>query len=95
MQSDLLAAAKRRREDNTVRLDKYEDFVELMRGEGEGKFVFAHWDGTKETEAKVKADTQATIRCIPLPGQGFEAEPGACMVTGAPSAQRVIWAKAY
>jgi len=94
MQDDLFAAALKRREDNTVRLDSYDEFTELMKAE-EGKFVFAHWDGTKETEAKVKQETGATIRCVPLEGQGFEAEPGECLVTGKPSAQRVIWAKAY
>jgi prolyl-tRNA synthetase len=93
MQASLLERAKKFREDNTVRLDSYQDFKDLI--DKENKFVFAHWDGTKETEAKVKQETQATIRCIPLEGQGFEAEPGTCMVTGKPSKQRVIWAKAY
>jgi prolyl-tRNA synthetase len=94
MQSDLLAKAKQFRADNLVRLDSYDDFKELMKSD-ENKFVFGHWDGTKETEAKVKEDTKATVRCIPLEGQDLEAEPGECMVTGKPSAQRVIWAKAY
>ncbi len=93
MQSSLLAAAKSRLQERVVRLDSYDDFRDLM--DTDSKFVFAHWDGTRETEAKVKAETGATIRCIPLPGQGFEAEPGECLVTGQPSAQRVIWAKAY
>jgi prolyl-tRNA synthetase len=93
MQKALLERATKFRNDNTVRLDRYADFVELMKSDS--KLVFAHWDGTRETEAKVKAETQATIRCVPLEGQGFEAEPGACMVTGRPSAQRVLWAKAY
>jgi prolyl-tRNA synthetase len=93
MQVALLERAKKFRETNTVRLDEYDDFRALM--DKENKFVLAHWDGTKETEAKVKQETQATIRCIPLEGQGFEAEPGQCMVTGKPSKQRVIWAKAY
>lgn len=95
MQADLHAAARKRREDNTVRLDDYREFTALMAEEGAGKFVYAHWDGTRETEARVKAETGATIRCIPFDGQGFEAEPGACMVTGAPSPQRVLWARAY
>ena len=93
MQTSLLTAAKTRREQNTVRLDSYDDFKALMADDS--KFVYAHWDGTVETEAQVKAETGATIRCIPLEGQGFEAEAGKCMVTGKPSAQRVIWAKAY
>lgn len=94
MQKDLFEKAKKFRADNTVRMDRYEDFVELMKTEA-NKFVFAHWDGTRETEAKVKAETGATIRCLPLPGQGFEEEPGVCIITGQPSARRVIWAKAY
>jgi prolyl-tRNA synthetase len=93
MQAALLDRAKKFRDENTVRLESYADFRALM--DEENKFVFAHWDGTKETEAKVKQETQATIRCIPLEGQGFEAEPGQCMVTGKPSKQRVVWAKAY
>ena len=69
--------------------------LDLGRGVFEGnesKFVYAHWDGTAETEAKVKEDTKATIRCIPLEG---EKEEGVCMVTGKPSAQRVLFAKSY
>jgi prolyl-tRNA synthetase len=57
-----------------------------------GGFILAHWDGTAETEEKVKQETKATIRCIPLEG---EVVPGRCMVTGAPSARRVIFARAY
>lgn len=93
MQADLFERAKKRRDDNIVRVDSHDDFVSLMNDEN--KFAYAHWDGTKATEAKVKQETGATIRCIPLDGQGFEAEPGECVITGAPSARRVIWAKAY
>ncbi len=93
MQAELLARAKAFRAANTVEVSRYDDFVELMKSEN--KLVFAHWDGSRETEAKVKADTGATIRCLPLPGQGYDSEPGACVVTGQPSAQKVIWAKAY
>ena len=57
-----------------------------------GGFFLAHWDGTKETEAKIKEETQATIRCILL---DQKAEDGKCMVTGKPSMQRVVFAKAY
>jgi prolyl-tRNA synthetase len=94
MQADLFSRAKKRREENTIRLDTYANFVELMKSD-DNKFVYAHWDGTKETEARVKQETMATIRCIPLDGQGFEVEPGACVVTGKPSKRRVLWAKAY
>ena len=58
----------------------------------EGGFIYAHWDGTAATEEKVKQETKATIRCIPLNG---DRTPGLCMVTGAPSNQRVIFARAY
>ena len=57
-----------------------------------GGFFLAHWDGTKETEAKIKEETQATIRCIAL---DQEMEEGVCMVTGKPSTSRVVFAKAY
>ena len=55
-------------------------------------FILAHWDGTPETEEKIKTETKATIRCIPLER---EEEPGTCMVTGNPSAGRVLFARAY
>ena len=62
----------------------------------EGGFILAHWDGTTETEEKIKEETKATIRCIPfdsfVPG---DKEPGKCMVTGKPSACRVIFARSY
>ena len=70
-------------------VDSYEEFkVEIEKG----GFLLAHWDGTPETEDKIKTETKATIRCIP-----FESDkiPGNCMVTGKPSAQRVIFARAY
>jgi len=70
-------------------VDSYEEFkVEIEKG----GFLLAHWDGTPETEERVKTETKATIRCIPLAG---DKTPGACMVTGNPSAQRVIFARAY
>ena len=70
-------------------VDSYEEFkVEIEKG----GFLLAHWDGTPETEEKVKTETKATIRCIPLEG---DKTPGACMVTGNPSTQRVIFARAY
>jgi prolyl-tRNA synthetase len=94
MQQDLFDAALKRRQDNTVQLDSWDDFKSALEGD-KTKFVYAHWDGTRETEAKVKAELGATIRCIPLPDQGFEAAPGQCVVTGRPSARRVLWAKAY
>jgi len=70
-------------------VDSYEQFKEEIE---KGGFLLAHWDGTQETEDKIKAETKATIRCIPLEG---DKTPGKCMVTGNPSAQRVIIARAY
>ena len=74
-------------------VDSYDEFKEKIE---EGGFILAHWDGTTETEEKVKEETKATIRCIPfesfVPG---DKEPGKCMVTGKPSACRVIFARSY
>lgn len=73
----------------TREVDSYDDFkVEIEKG----GFLLCHWDGTPETEEKIKEDTKATIRCIPLEG---DKTPGVCMVTGKPSAQRVVFARAY
>jgi prolyl-tRNA synthetase len=74
---------------NTFRADTYEEFQELIE---KGGFVLAHWDGTSETELKIKEDTKATIRCIPLHNK---LENGKCILTGKPSTQRVVFAKAY
>ena len=57
-----------------------------------GGFIYAHWDGTPETEQKIKDETKATIRCIPLDAEG---EEGKCIYSGKPSKQRVIFALAY
>ncbi len=75
---------------NTFTADSYDEFKEIV--ETSGGFILAHWDGTSETEEKINKETKATIRCIPLNQQS---EPGKCMVTGKPSSQRVIFAKAY
>lgn len=73
----------------TREVDSYEAFkVEIEKG----GFLLCHWDGTSDTEEKIKEDTKATIRCIPIDG---DMTPGTCMVTGKPSAQRVIFARAY
>ncbi|MGL5015566.1 MAG: proline--tRNA ligase [Bacteroidales bacterium] len=77
------------REETTRNVDSYEEFkVEIEKG----GFILAHWDGTPETEELIKEETKATIRCIPLEG---DKTPGVCMVTGKPSAQRVLFARAY
>jgi len=73
----------------TREVNTYEEFkVEIEKG----GFLLCHWDGKTETEDKIKTDTKATIRCIPIDG---DKSPGVCMVTGKPSAQRVIFARAY
>ena len=89
IQSNLLTRANAYRDEKTQKVDSYEEFKSLIDN---GGFYLAHWDGTKETEAKIKEETQATIRCIAL---DQEMEEGICMVTGKPSASRVIFAKAY
>jgi len=89
IQSNLLERSKRHREANTFRVDTYDEFKQRI---DEGGFFLAHWDGTAETEELIKNETKATIRCIPFDGPS---EAGICMVTGKPSPQRVIFAKAY
>lgn len=89
IQQDLYKSAKKRMDDMTHTVDSYDDFKEII--ENKGGFVYAHWDGTAETEAKIKDETKATIRCIPFE----EGESGSCMVTGKPSEKRVLFAKAY
>ncbi len=78
------------RNSKITKVDSYEEFKELL--ETKTGFFLCHWDGTPETEERIKAETKATIRCIP-----FDApeEKGKCMVTGKPSSRRVLFAKAY
>jgi prolyl-tRNA synthetase len=73
----------------TYTADTYDEFKEKIEA---GGFIWAHWDGTPETEERIKEETKATIRCIPMEG---DKTPGKCMVTGKPSAQRVVFARAY
>jgi len=75
---------------HTFTADTYEEFKEIL--DKKGGFVSAHWDGTTETADKIKDETKATIRCIPL---NNKQEEGKCIYSGKPSAQRVIFAKAY
>ncbi len=89
IQTSLFNKALAHREANTRTVETYEEFkLEIEKG----GFILAHWDGTAETESKVKEETQATIRCIAL---DQVLEEGKCMVTGNPSTGRVIFAKAY
>jgi prolyl-tRNA synthetase len=94
MQSDLLQRARAFREQNTVSVDTWDDFLGVFEGQA-SKFVYAHWDGTAETETAIKEATKATIRCLPLSGQGPDGEPGRCVKTGRPSARRVLFARNY
>lgn len=89
IQSNIFNKALAHRESKTIIVDTYDEFKEKIE---EGGFILAHWDGTPETEEKIKEETKATIRCIPLEG---DKTPGKCMVTGKPSAQRVIFARSY
>lgn len=78
------------RSNNTHTVDTYDEFKTVI--EERGGLIMAHWDGTSETEEKIKEETKATIRCIPLDG---EKEEGKCMVTGRKSERRVVFARAY
>ena len=88
IQENIFNKARSFREENTKTADTYEEFKQLV----EHWFVYAHWDGTAETEDKIKEETKATIRCIPLDQQE---EDGTCIFTGKPSKGRVLFAKAY
>ncbi|HKI97161.1 MAG TPA: proline--tRNA ligase [bacterium] len=90
MQADLYQRAVDFRTAHSHTVDDYAEFKRII--EGEGGFVYAHWNGKAETEAKIKEETKATIRCIPLDGVQ---EQGKCIVTGEPSTRRVIFAQAY
>lgn len=93
-QTFLFARARLFRDVNTVDADSWDEFEAAFQG-SESRFVHAHWDGTTATELAIKERTKATIRCIPLPGEGPDPEPGACILTGKPSARRVLFAKNY
>lgn len=75
---------------HTTKVDTYDEFKEILNSKG--GFISAHWDGTPETEQKIKEETKATIRCIPFEN---EKEEGTCIYTGKPSSQRVLFALAY
>ena len=90
IQNNIYQKAWNFRKENTVKVDTYDEFKEVLKTKG--GFILAHWDGTSETETKIKEETKATIRCIPFEG---EEEEGVCMVTGKPSKRRVLFALAY
>jgi prolyl-tRNA synthetase len=90
IQSNLLEKARAYRDAHITRVDSYEEFKKVL--EEKGGFVSAHWDGTGETEERIKEETKATIRCIPLDNPP---EEGHCILTGKPSRERVLFAVAY
>jgi len=90
IQDNIFQKALDFRAEKTTKVDSYEEFKELL--ESKTGFFLAHWDGTAETEEKIKNETKATIRCIPFDG---EEEEGVCMISGKPSKKRVVFAKAY
>ncbi|GAB4330533.1 MAG: proline--tRNA ligase [Calditrichia bacterium] len=90
IQKGLFQRALKFREENTHRVDTYEEFKQVL--EEKGGFIEAHWNGDPAVEEKIKEETKATIRCIPF---NREKEKGKCMVTGEPSEGRVLFAKAY
>ncbi len=90
IQQQLLDRARAFRDAHITKADTWEEFENVL--DGKTGFVAAHWDGTPETEEAIKEKTKATIRCIPL---NNSAEKGACILTGKPSTQRVLFARAY
>jgi len=93
IQTNIYNKALNFRTANIEECDNYEDFKQRIT---QGKFLLCHWDGTPETEERIKDETKATIRCIPLEAlPGYKEEPGKCMVTGKPSAKRVVFAISY
>jgi len=90
IQENLLKKAKNNRDKHITKADNFSEFKTIL--ETKGGFVLAHWDGSKETEDKIKEITKATIRCIPI---DTEDEEGTCVYSGKPSTKRVLFAKAY
>ncbi len=90
IQQNIYNKALKFRDENTREANSYDEFKELL--DTKAGFISAHWDGTSETEKRIKDETKATIRCIPL---NNKQEDGTCIVTGKPSTQRVLFARAY
>jgi len=91
IQATLFKTALERRNRMTHVAQSYDEFKSIL--DEKGGFVYAHWDGTAETEARIKDETKATIRCIPL--ENLHKVPGTCMITGNPSEQMVLFARSY
>jgi prolyl-tRNA synthetase len=90
IQQSLYDKAAKRLAENSHKVDDYATFQKML--DDKGGFLYCHWDGTPETEERIKNETKATIRCIPL---NAPAEEGKCMVTGKPSKRRVLFSRAY
>jgi prolyl-tRNA synthetase len=90
IQKNIYAKALEFRKANTYSVDKWEDFVNIL--DNQGGFILAHWDGTSETEDKIKEETKATIRCIPFDSPE---EDGKCIYSGKPSKRRALFARSY
>lgn len=90
IQDNIFTRAKLFLNEHITEANSWDEFLQLL--DGKGGFVSAHWDGTPETEEKIKTLTKSTIRCIPLDAAR---EPGKCILTGAPSEKRVLFARAY
>ncbi|MBQ9678508.1 MAG: proline--tRNA ligase [Prevotella sp.] len=89
IQKNIFEKARKYRDEHVYECDNYEEFKERVK---DGGFFLCHWDGTAETEAQIKEDTQATIRCVPF---AYEQTPGVDMVSGKPAKHRVIIARSY
>lgn len=90
IQANIFQKAYDYREEHITKVDSWEEFKDVLQNKG--GFISAHWDGTPETEDQIKAETKATIRCMPLE---FEPEEGKCVYSGKPSGRRVLFALAY
>ncbi len=90
IQQNIYNKALKYREENTREANSYDEFKTIL--DEKGGFISAHWDGSSETEKRIKEETKATIRCIPL---NNKQEDGICIVSGKPSVQRVLFARAY
>jgi prolyl-tRNA synthetase len=90
IQGNIYRKALEFKKENTLYVDKWEDFVNIL--DNQGGFIMAHWDGSPETEEKIKEETKATIRCIPFDSPE---EDGKCIYSGKPSKRRVLFARSY
>ena len=92
IQANIYQKALKLRESQTYKVDTWDEFKEQIE---KGGFILAHWDGTTETEERIKEETKATIRCIPMVADEESLQPGKCVYSGKPSARRVLIARAY